>query len=64
METKYYEAYNRPSVRLVDLLETPIERITPSGVRTTQEEFDFDMLVYATGFDAGKRFCTSVEIFV
>lgn len=57
METKYYEAYSRPNVRLVDLLETPIERVTASGLRTTQEEFDFDMLVYATGFDAGKSPC-------
>jgi len=54
METFYYEAYNRPNVRLVDLLETPIERITADGIITNQEEFKFDMLIYATGFDAGK----------
>ena len=53
METQYYEAYNRPNVRLVDLLETPIERITESGLNTTQDTFEFDMLIYATGFDAG-----------
>ena len=52
METHYYEAYNRDNVRLVDLSETPIERITPTGIKTTDEAFDFDLIVYATGFDA------------
>jgi cation diffusion facilitator CzcD-associated flavoprotein CzcO len=52
METRYYEAYNRDNVTLVDLMETPIERITPTGVRTTDGERDFDIIVYATGFDA------------
>lgn len=52
METFYYEAYNRENVRLVDLLKTPIQRITEKGVKTTDEEYDFDMLIYATGFDA------------
>jgi cation diffusion facilitator CzcD-associated flavoprotein CzcO len=52
METRYYEAYNRDNVRLVDIMETPIERITPTGIKTTEEELDFDLIVYATGFDA------------
>jgi cation diffusion facilitator CzcD-associated flavoprotein CzcO len=52
METNYYEAFNRDNVRLVDLKETPIERITPTGIRTTAEDLDFDVIVYATGFDA------------
>ena len=52
METFYFEAYNRPNVRLIDLLKTPIERVTEKGVKTSQEEFEFDMLIYATGFDA------------
>lgn len=54
METGYFEAYNRPNVRLVDLLETPFKRVTADGVITTAEEFKFDILVYATGFDAGE----------
>ena len=52
METFYYEAYNRPNVRLVDLHKTPIEKVTDHGVETTAEDFNFDMLIYATGFDA------------
>ncbi|MDN3564547.1 flavin-containing monooxygenase [Paeniroseomonas aquatica] len=52
METRYYEVYNQPNVRLVDLQDTPIERITPQGIRTREAEFEFDIIVYATGFDA------------
>jgi cation diffusion facilitator CzcD-associated flavoprotein CzcO len=52
METRYYEAYNRDNVHLVDLQETPLERITPAGIRTTEREYEFDIIIYATGFDA------------
>ncbi|MBT6891351.1 MAG: cyclohexanone monooxygenase, partial [Gammaproteobacteria bacterium] len=52
LETNYYEAYNRDNVRLVDLNETPIECITENGVRTTSEDHELDLIVYATGFDA------------
>jgi len=51
LESGYYEVYNRDNVRLVDLNETPIERITPKGVKTSDEEHEFDLLIYATGFD-------------
>lgn len=52
METRYYEVYNRDNVRLVDLQEAPIERITRKGIQTTDKEYEFDVIVYATGFDA------------
>lgn len=52
METNYFEAYNRPNVRLIDLLETPIETVTKDGIKTTEETFEFDILIYATGFSA------------
>ena len=52
LESRYYEAYNRPNVHLVDLQETPIVRITPTGIRTTDRDHDVDVIVYATGFDA------------
>ena len=51
LETHYFEVYNQANVRLVDLNETPIERITPKGLRTSAEDFAFDILIYATGFD-------------
>jgi cation diffusion facilitator CzcD-associated flavoprotein CzcO len=52
LETNYYEAYNRDNVHLVDASETPIERITPTGIRTSDRDYEFDIIVYATGFDA------------
>jgi cation diffusion facilitator CzcD-associated flavoprotein CzcO len=52
METRYYEVYNQPNVELVDIKETPIERITPKGIKTTEREYEFDIIIYATGFDA------------
>jgi cation diffusion facilitator CzcD-associated flavoprotein CzcO len=52
LETFYYEVYNRDNVELVDITETPIERITPGGIRTSAREFEFDIIIFATGFDA------------
>nr|WP_165445589.1 NAD(P)/FAD-dependent oxidoreductase [Bradyrhizobium uaiense] len=52
LETFYYEVYNRDNVELVDLKATPIERITPEGIRTTEKDYAFDIIIYATGFDA------------
>jgi cation diffusion facilitator CzcD-associated flavoprotein CzcO len=52
METNYFEAYNRPNVHLVDISETPLVRETETGLRTTERDYEFDIIVYATGFDA------------
>ena len=52
MESGYYESYNRENVHLVDLLETPIEKITEKGVKTSAEEYELDILIYGTGFNA------------
>jgi cation diffusion facilitator CzcD-associated flavoprotein CzcO len=51
-ETGYYEAYNLPHVQLVDTRATPIERVTETGIRTSDADHAFDMIIYATGFDA------------
>ncbi len=48
----YYETFNRPNVRLVDLRADPITEITPYGIRTAAAEHELDVIVYATGFDA------------
>ncbi len=52
LETRYYEAYNRDNVELVDISETPLESVTEKGLRTSAREYEFDIIVYATGFDA------------
>jgi cation diffusion facilitator CzcD-associated flavoprotein CzcO len=52
LESGYFEVYNQPNVKLVDINETPIERITLTGIKTSDAEYEFDIIVYATGFDA------------
>lgn len=52
LETRYFEAYNRDNVHLVDITATPIERITPQGIETGAGLYDLDLIIYATGFDA------------
>jgi cation diffusion facilitator CzcD-associated flavoprotein CzcO len=49
----YFEAFNRPNVSLVDLRDTPIVRFTESGIETTDGVREFDIVVWATGFDFG-----------
>ncbi|MGH8009529.1 MAG: flavin-containing monooxygenase, partial [Candidatus Binatia bacterium] len=62
LETNYYEAYNRDNVLLVDVRETPIERITPKGIKTSDKEYEFDVIIYATGFDAVTGAMTRIDI--
>jgi cation diffusion facilitator CzcD-associated flavoprotein CzcO/acetyl esterase/lipase len=52
-ETNYYEAFNLAHVHLVDARTTPIVRITENGIATTAQEYEFDVIVLATGFDVG-----------
>ena len=52
IDTDYFETYNRANVELVDIRHSPIQEITPRGIRTDDQEFEFDMIVFATGFDA------------
>ena len=51
--TGYFEAFNDPKVSLVDLRDTPIVRATESGIETTDGTREFDVIVWATGFDFG-----------
>jgi cyclohexanone monooxygenase len=52
LDTDYYATYNRDDVTLVDVRSTPIVAITPTGVRTSTDEYELDAIVFATGFDA------------
>ena len=51
-ESGYYEVYNQDNVLLVDVREAPIECITPKGIKTKDAEYELDIIIYATGFDA------------
>ena len=62
-EHGYYEAFNRDNVTLVDALDDPIVEITEHGVRLQSgAEHELDVLISATGFDAGTGGLTRVDI--
>jgi cation diffusion facilitator CzcD-associated flavoprotein CzcO len=62
LEQWYYEVFNQDNVVLVDVRAEAIHEITPSGVRTATRHHDLDVLVLATGFDAGTGGLTQFEI--
>jgi cation diffusion facilitator CzcD-associated flavoprotein CzcO len=52
IDTNYFDTYNRENVTLVDIRHAPIQEITPTGIRTEDGEYELDIIVFATGFDA------------
>ena len=52
LDSSYFETYNRSNVLLVDISAAPIQAITPSGIRTADADYDLDIIIFATGFDA------------
>lgn len=60
--TGYYEAYNEPTVELVDLKATSIVRITATGIETTDQMREHDIIVWATGFDFGTGALTRMGV--
>ena len=61
-ESGYYEVYNRDNVLLVDVKKAPIQRITPTGLATTDAEYDLDVIIFATGYDAVTGSLTRIDI--
>ena len=61
-ESGYYEVYNQDNVLLVDVREAPIERITPKGVKTSDAEYELDVIIFATGYDAFTGSLTRIDI--
>ena len=60
--TGYYEAYNNPNVSLVDTKQTPIVRLTADGIETVDGVRQFDIVVWATGWDFGTGALTRMGI--
>jgi cation diffusion facilitator CzcD-associated flavoprotein CzcO/acetyl esterase/lipase len=52
VDSGYYETFNQPHVRLVDLNQNPIATLTDTGIDLVDESLEFDAIVFATGFDA------------
>jgi cation diffusion facilitator CzcD-associated flavoprotein CzcO/acetyl esterase/lipase len=62
LDTNYFQTYNLPHVQLVDLRKHPISTVTESGIDTVDQSFEFDAIVYATGFDAMTGPVVAVDI--
>ena len=62
IDSGYYETFNRPNVHLVDVSEANIERVTREGLKTTDNAYEVDVLIFATGFDAMTGSILKVDI--
>jgi cation diffusion facilitator CzcD-associated flavoprotein CzcO len=62
MENGYYAAFNRDNVELVDLRSTPLVETTGTGLRTTDSHRDHDVIIWATGFDAGTGALSRIRV--
>ncbi len=62
VDTNYYDTFNRDNVTLVDIRKAPIEAITAQGLRTWDEAYALDSIVFATGFDAMTGALLSIDI--
>ncbi|MBM0127946.1 flavin-containing monooxygenase [Pimelobacter simplex] len=58
----YYATFNRDNVHLVDVKATPISEVTERGIRVGDTEYDLDVIVFATGFDAMTGTLTKIDI--
>jgi cation diffusion facilitator CzcD-associated flavoprotein CzcO len=62
IDSNYFETFNRDNVSLVDIKASPIVEITPTGIRTQDAEYELDIIVFATGFDAMTGPLLSIDI--
>ena len=62
VDTHYFETFNRPNVLLVDIKDNPIERLTKTGLEVNGESFEFDSIIFATGFDAMTGALNKIDI--
>ena len=62
VDTGYFEVFNRDNVSLVDISASPIEAVTPTGIRTKDASYDLDVLIFALGFDAMTGALSRIDI--
>jgi cation diffusion facilitator CzcD-associated flavoprotein CzcO/acetyl esterase/lipase len=62
LDTNYYATFNLPHVRLVNLQDQPLVGVTQTGIDTAGESFEFDAIVFATGFDAITGAVAAIDI--
>ena len=61
-ESGYYDVFNQDNVLLVDVHDAPIERITAQGLKTSAAEYELDVIIFATGYDAVTGALNKIEI--
>ena len=59
---KEMRTFNRDNVTLVDLRAGPIRTVTATGIDTEQGDFDLDVIIYATGFDAMTGALSAIDV--
>ena len=52
LENGYFQTFNRKNVNLVDISANPIHSLSTNGICLFNQEYDLDLIVMATGFDA------------
>jgi len=63
LDTNYFDVYNLPHVNVVGLRDDPIITLTEDGITTAKSgHYPLDVLIYATGFDAGTGPLTRIDI--
>ncbi len=63
LETHYLETYLRDDVELVGVKDNPIRCITPDGIELADgSAYGLDVIILATGFDAGTGSLTRIDI--
>lgn len=58
----YFETFNRPNVTLVDLRSDPLKSVVPNGITTDGAEYELDVIIYATGFDAMTGALSAIDV--
>ena len=62
LEQWYFDIFNHDNATLVSLKEEPLKKITEAGVETQEASYDFDIIAFATGFDAVTGGLTSINL--
>jgi cyclohexanone monooxygenase len=62
LDSNYFETFNLPHVHLVDVKETPISRITPTGIQVGDDHYPLDVIIFATGYDAVSGAFAAIDI--
>lgn len=61
VDTGYFDVFNRDNVTLVDISNAPVT-VTPKGVKSGEDEYELDVIIFALGFDAMTGALSKIDI--